>query len=252
MTLRAVIADDEKLARSTLRRLIEETPGMECIGEAGDGNEAIALIDRLEPDLAFLDVRMPGPSGIEVAETVGASVPVIFTTAHDDYALAAFELGAIDYLRKPFGAARFQVAVERARPRIEAALAKSVDDAPSLSERIAFARDVPSPLDRLFVRFGNAVTPVKTAAVSWLEADGDYVAIHTAGRRLLLYMKLGELARRLDPSRFVRVHRSHIVNLDYVASIHPLDGGRLEIRLADGNRIQASPSGARLLRSRYR
>jgi two-component system LytT family response regulator len=246
--VRAVVIDDEPLARQSLRTLIGATPWMVCIGEAGDGAEGFELVRRERPELTFLDVRMPGLSGIELARRIEQNIAVIFTTAHDDYAVSAFELGAIDYLRKPFGQARFQTAVDRARERIRG----SRDGAASLRERMAFALELPSPLDRLFVRVRGTVVPLNVSWITRIEADDDYVALYAHGRRYLLYMKLGELAARLDPRQFVRVHRSHIVNLEYVGSVSSLGGGRLEICMRDGSRVLASQSGSRLLRSRFK
>ena len=144
-----------------------------CVGEAADGAEALDLIRKVSPELLFLDVRMPGLTGLEVLRRSATSVPVIFTTAYDDYAFVAFELGAIDYLRKPFGAARLSRALERARPHLEAARTRSSSAAgASLDERLAFAENVPSPLDRLFVRHGGEVIPVRLTDVSRFEATG--------------------------------------------------------------------------------
>ena len=246
--IRAAIIDDEPLARQSLRKLIGATPWMVCIGEAADGIEGLELVQRERPGLAFLDVRMPGMTGIEMARRIEQSIAVIFTTAHDDYAVSAFELGAIDYLQKPFGEARFRTAIDRARQRLRG---QSAEAAP-LRERMAFALELPSPLDRLFVRVRGAVVPLTVDSIERIEADDDYAALYSRGRRYLLYMKLGELATRLDPRRFVRVHRSHIVNLEYVASVSSIRGGRLEICMQDGVRVAASLSGSRLLRSRFR
>ena len=246
--VRAAIIDDEPLARQSLRTLISATPWMVCIGEAADGIEGFELVQRERPELAFLDVRMPGMSGIEVARRIEQNVAVIFTTAHDDYAVSAFELGAIDYLRKPFGQARFQTAVARARQRLRAAR----PGAAALNERMAFALELPSPLDRVFVRVRGSVVPLNVDWIARIEADDDYVALYAHGRRYLLYMKLGELAARLDPRRFVRVHRSHVVNLEYVASVSSLAAGRLQVCMNDGSRVPASLSGSRLLRSHFR
>ena len=246
--VRAVIIDDEPLARQSLRMLIGATPWMVCVGEGADGAEGFELVQRELPDLAFLDVRMPGMSGIELANQIEQNIALIFTTAHDDYAVSAFELGAIDYLRKPFGQARFQTAVDRARERIRGPRA----GAASLRERMAFAVDLPSPLDRLFVRVRGTVVPLNVSRIARVEADDDYVALFAHGRRYLLYMKLGELATRLDPRHFVRVHRSHLVNLEHVDSVSSLGGGRLEICMRDGSRVAASQSGSRLLRSHFK
>ena len=249
---RVVVADDEALARQSLCRLIAATDWLECVGEAADGIEAIELIERLEPDLLFLDIRMPRMTGIAVVEHLRSSIPVIFTTAYDDYALAAFELGAIDYLQKPFTELRFRKAVDRARERSMISANTNGEDGADLRERISFALNTPSPLDRVYVRVRDEVIPLRLENVSRIDADGDYVGIYCDGRRYLLYMKVGELANRLDPSRFVRVHRSHIINLDFVAAMCPSANNRLEIRMKDGSRVCASVNGSKSLRLRWR
>jgi two-component system, LytTR family, response regulator len=249
---RALVVDDEEVARRALREFLAEVSWIDVVSEAVDGIAAIEAIARDRPDLLFLDVEMPGASGVEVLERSGTDLAVIFTTAHDDYAMTAFELGAIDYLRKPFGRDRFLKAIERARPQLEAARAKRGDEAGSpLAERLAFAQEPPRPLTRLFVRDRGAVIPVRAADIVRCEADGDYVAVHALGRRHLVYVNLGDLASQLDAERFVRVHRSHLVNLDYVASVAPHDANRLEVRLKDGARVVASRAGTRALRERF-
>ena len=255
MTFRALVVDDEGVARKALRDLIGEVQWITCIGEAEDGVAAIAAIAEHGPDLVFLDVEMPGASGVEVLERTEASNPdlaVIFTTAHDDYAMTAFEFGAIDYLRKPFGRARFLRAVERARPHLEARARRGADTGSALAERLAFAQRPPQPLTRLFVRDRGVVVPLKADDIVRCEADGDYVAVHAGGRRHLVYVNLADLAAQLDRERFVRVHRSHLVNLDHVASLAPHDANRLEVRLNDGSRVISSRAGTQALRAKIK
>jgi two-component system, LytTR family, response regulator len=256
MIFRALVVDDEEVARTALRDLLDDVPWITCIGEAADGAAAIAAIERDRPDLVFLDVQMPGASGVEVLERTAAGVPdlaVIFTTAHDDYAMTAFELGAIDYLRKPFGRERFFRAVERARPHLDASRARRGTGAGApLAERISFARESPRPLTRIFVRDRGAAVPLHTADIVRVEADGDYVAIYAGTRRHLVYLNLGDLAAQLDPDRFVRVHRSHLINLDQATAIVPHDANRLEVRLKDGSKVVASRAGTQALRARMK
>lgn len=249
--IRCLVVDDEPLARRAIRELISAVDFISCIGEANDGVDAIDKVRSLSPDLLFLDVRMPGASGLDVLEQTGTEAAVIFTTAHDEYALTAFELGAIDYLRKPFGRDRFQRAVERVRTYLDGRAEPRAESSP-LAERLAFVQNVPMPLDRLFVRQANRVLPIKLADVMWFEADGDYVAVYTGGRRHLVYMNLGELCERLDPARFVRIHRSYAVNLDYVEAVVSIDNGRVQVRLHGGVRLAASRAGTRLLRQRVK
>lgn len=251
--LRAVVVDDETMSRRALRTLLADVDWIEVVGEAGDMASALDALNRLRPDLVFLDIQLPGGTGLQVLERYGEPIGVIFTTAFDDYAMTAFELGAIDYLRKPFGQARLLRALERARAQLAGAAKDAANvEAATLTERLALARQTSKPLQRIFVRDRGSVVPVRINSITRCEADGDYVAIHTAGRRHLVYVNLGDLERRLDPDSFVRVHRSHLINLDYVESLTTYDPNRLEILMKDGSRIVASRMGTQLLRARIR
>jgi len=249
--IRALVVDDEPIARQAIREFLREVPWVEWVGDASDGLMATAAIESLQPNLVFLDIQMPGASGVEVLERARGELSVIFTTAHEEYAMTAFELGAIDYLRKPFGRERFMRALDRARPFLAARLAEreSATEAP-LAERLSYAQGEPHVLTRLFVRDRANIIPVRVRDVLRFEADGDYVAVITAGRRYLVYVNLADLSSRLDSAQFVRVHRSHIVNLDSVAAVAPHDANRLELRMADGSRVVASRNGTQLLRSK--
>jgi len=244
MNATALLADDEPLARLKLRELLAEVPWLSCVGEAGDGLECLRLVDELTPDVLFLDIQMPGLSGLEVLARARHAPTVIFTTAYDRYAVAAFELQALDYLLKPFGRPRFQIAIERLRRRLD-----DEPDGTPLLER-ARAAMAPGPfLARLFVRDRGRIVPVRVADIQRLEARDDYVAVHVAGGRHLVHMPMSELTRRLDPERFLQVHRSHIVNLDQVAALVPYDGSRLQVELKDGTKVMASRARSRQLRA---
>jgi two-component system LytT family response regulator len=236
-----LIVEDEPLARRRLRQLMRDVPWLHCLGEAANGRAAISAIDELQPDLVFLDMRLPGMSGLDVLARVQHVPAVIFTTAYDQFAVAAFELGAIDYLLKPFGTERFGRALERARPHLERQLGE---------QAAARAREVlaDGPLPRLFVREGGRIVPLPASAVEWLQACDDYVLAHARGRQYRLNMPLADLEQRLDPRVFVRVHRSHVVNLDHVASWTPYDGSRFLITLRSGATITASRQRSRVLR----
>jgi two-component system LytT family response regulator len=238
----ALIVDDEALARQKLRDLVDDAPLVEVVGEAGDANAAIAAIERLRPDLVFLDVEMPGGSGLEVLERVRHRPLVIFTTAHDRYAVAAFELAAVDYLLKPFGIERFRLAVERA----VAAVAESGTPAAVDRARAALARS--GPLRHLFVRERGRIVPLLIADIERFEARGDYVAAHLGGRSHLLHVDLQDLEEHLAPESFVRIHRSHLVNLRFVKALIPTKTTRLEVELKDGSRLVASRARSRALR----
>lgn len=240
----ALIADDEPLARRRLRELLGGVRWLECVGEAADGEEAVREVDRLKPDLLFLDIEMPGLTGLEVLRRIRHRPVVIFTTAFDRYAVTAFELQALDYLLKPFGPERFSRALERARTALRRPRDEGADD------RLQDAMASDAPLTRIFVRSRGRVVPVAVADIGRLEAQDDYVALHAGGHQWLVHLPLGEIERRLDPARFTRVHRSHLVNLDHVAGLTQKDGGRLEIEMRDGSRVMASRTGSRELRRR--
>jgi two-component system LytT family response regulator len=243
---RAFIAEDEPLARRALRTLVDEVDWLECIGEAADGASAVRSIDTLRPELVFLDVHMPGLDGLEVLRRIRHKPEVVFTTAFDRYAVSAFELGALDYLVKPFGRARFQKMLERVRARTPSQVV-----VPPASERARDAIDA-VPLRRVFTRRSGQIVPVALTSVVRLEARGDYVAIHCASGASLMHVPLSELETRLDPERFFRVHRSHIVNLDHVAAIRPSDDRRFSVVMDDGTEIIASRAASQRLRERLR
>ena len=242
--LGTVIVEDEPLARRALRDLVVADPDLELLGEASDGLEAVDIIDRLRPALVFLDVHMPELSGLEVLERIRARPAIVFTTAYDEHAVTAFELGATDYLLKPFGAARFQTAVAR----VKEAVGRLAWDLDRMRESLAPDR----PLTRLFARQGKRLVPILLDRVIRFEGSGDYVEVHIPGRSLLVSVTLSELERRLDPDRFVRIHRSHIINLDEVAEIAAEDGRRLRVRCADGALVVASREGSARLRALMR
>ncbi|HEX8394803.1 MAG TPA: LytTR family DNA-binding domain-containing protein [Longimicrobium sp.] len=250
MVVRALIAEDEPLARRTLREFAGELDWLQVVGEAADGAEAVRMIDALRPDLVFMDVQMPELSGLEVLRRIQHDPEVVFTTAHDEYAIAAFELEALDYLRKPFGRERFRASAERVRRRLEPGAAPSSSSAPAAAERARAALDARGPMDRIFVRDRGRIVPLRVESIARLEAADDYVTVHADGRAYLVNLSLSEFESRLDPARFRRVHRSHVVNLDHVASLRPYDDARrLVITLADGAEVVASRAGSLELRT---
>jgi two-component system, LytTR family, response regulator len=238
-----LIADDEPLALQRLGALLGEIPWIEVVGEVADGVDAVRAIDELRPDLIFLDVVMPGLTGLDVLTRIEHRPTVVFTTAYDRFAVAAFEAKALDYLLKPFGRRRLVSTLDRIRESMGSiAETSSVDRGRS-------ALETAKPLDWLFVRERGRVTPVNVAQVIRFEGCDDYVTIHTAERQLLATMRMGDLERILPPD-FVRVHRSHIVNLSMVESFLAEDGGRFRVVLRDGTRIAVSRDRARWLRDR--
>lgn len=240
-TVRAAIAEDEPQARRTLRGYLDGVDWIELAGEASDGASAVRLVDELEPDLLFLDVRLPELTGLEVVERIRHRPSLVFTTAHDRFAVAAFELGALDYLLKPFGAERFGRMLERVRAHIEAPAA------PDAVERTRLALS-PTPLRRLFARSGARIVPIPVESIRRVQAAGDYAEVHCASGRYLLQVSLVDLLSRLDPERFRQVHRSHIVNLDHVREMKPYDERRLLITIEGGEEILASRKASEELR----
>lgn len=243
MTVRALIVEDEPLARQTLQTYIDEIPGLICVGEAEDGLSAVESIETLKPDLIFLDVRIPEISGLEVLRRIRHQPAVVFTTAHDQYAVDAFEIGAVDYLMKPFGVKRFQETVKRVADRLQHGTKE-----PAVQERISALSDDEPVLNRIFIRDGLRIIPVRTEHIIRFEACDDYVSVHTSERTHLLLITLSELEKRLAPDRFIRIHRSHLINLDQIDVMQPYDDRRLMVTLLDGTEIIASRSGSQTLR----
>lgn len=237
----AVLVDDDALARERLRDLAQEVPLVEVIGEAADGTSAVRVIDELRPDLVFLDIEMPAGSGLDVVRRIEHHPAVIFTTAYDQYAVTAFELSAVDYLLKPFGPERFREAVERAFHALDKGPHAPVHD--GLEE----ALDREPRLTRLFLRERDAILPIPLERISRFEADGDYVLVHTGDREHLVRLRLQDLEARLG-DRFLRVHRSHLVNLDHVKMFEQHEDTRLVVVMSDGTRILASRARSRELR----
>ncbi len=242
MVLRTVIAEDEPLARQRLRRFIERDPRLELVGEAESGTAAVELIDRLAPDVVFLDVQMPECTGLEVLDRAAHRPAPVFTTAYPEYALRAFEVEAYDYLVKPFGWTRFQAAVDRVARRLSAPPTPLSTPAPAAEPY----------LERLFVRRKGEMVPVSMRDVHRIEGAGDYVTLCTDAGQVLADISLNELERRLDPACFRRIHRAHIVNLDHVSAIRPYDERRLSVRFADGSEVVASRAGSQSLREMVR
>ncbi|MGH7566558.1 MAG: LytR/AlgR family response regulator transcription factor [Gemmatimonadota bacterium] len=240
-SLTTILIEDEPSALDELRDLVASVEWLETVAEAMDGATAVERIEALRPDVIFLDVHLPEMSGLEVLERITYEPDVIFTTAYDRYAVAAFEVEAIDYLVKPFGRARFLVAVDRLRH-----LARPEPGEP-IAVRARNALDT-TPLARILVREADRLIPVFMKDVHRLEAQGEYVAVHTGSRRYLVRLPMSEFERLLDAERFVRIHRSHIVNLDHLRSMEPYDGARLEVRMKDGTRIVASRARTRELK----
>lgn len=242
MKVSALIVDDEPVARAGLRAMLSAFDWVSVIGEAADGPAAVAAINQLKPELVFLDVQMPGLLGTDVARRIEHQPFIIFTTAYSQHAVTAFELSAVDYLLKPFGPTRLAGAMERVRSAI------GEPAAPGVLERLSGAL-AGEPISRLFVRVGTALVPITVESVSRFEAAGDYVTAHVEGARHVMHLSLNRLEERLDNKRFMRVHRTHIVNLDHVRAFKRDARGNLEAEMKEGARVPVSRTRAPEIRS---
>jgi two-component system LytT family response regulator len=237
VTLRTLIVDDEAASRRRIRRLLERERDVTVIGESADGVHALETVRRESPDLVFLDVQMPELDGFEViARLAGGTLPcVIFVTAYDRYAMRAFDVHAIDYLLKPFAAARFQVALERARARIRS---QQVDA--GLVRFVAAIRDRTRYLSRVSVKSGGRIVLVDLSTVDWIEADDNYVRLHCGQREYTVRETLNALEKQLDPEMFIRIHRSTVVRIDRIREFHPATHGDMDVVLRDGTQLTLS------------
>ena len=240
------IAEDEPLARDVLRDAIYAHPALRLAGEAGDGATALEQINRIRPDVVFMDIQMPEMTGLEVLRRLSCTPDIVFTTAYDQYAVTAFELNAVDYLLKPFTRARFDAAVARlleapAPPReiVDAALEQA---AQRMQGRPA------GRLERILVRDRGRIFPLSLNEIEYLKADSKYTAIAARGQTFLVRIGISELEAQLDPTRFIRVHRSALVNLDFVDSMRADDQSQLLIQMRDGTMLMASREASKVLR----
>ncbi len=239
--IRAVVVDDEELARMLLREYLNQAGGVEVIAECANGFEAVKVIAERKPDLVFLDVQMPKLDGFEVLELIDPSVAVIYVTAYDQYAMRAFDAHAVDYLLKPFSPDRFKKALERARQRLgEPAPSTPRISAPELS---AAARAPEQKLERIVVKDGAKVHIIPIEKLDYVEAQDDYVALRSEKKNYLKQQTISSVETQLDPKKFVRIHRSYIVNLERIARIEPYTKDSRVAVLTDGTQLPVSRSG---------
>ncbi|HXE80802.1 MAG TPA: response regulator [Vicinamibacterales bacterium] len=234
--LRIAVVDDEELARAVIREYLQDVEDVEIVAECANGFEAVKAVTELSPDLLLLDVQMPKLTGFEVVELIGRDQPVVFVTAYDEYALKAFEVHAVDYLLKPFEKERLLEALARARQRLQR-------QEPATAARRAAAEARPRPLERIAVRDGSRVHIIPVGRIDFIQAQDDYVAIKSEGKTHLKEQTLGELEAALDPARFVRIHRSYILNLDRLARVDLIAKDARVVRLHDGTELPVSRSG---------
>jgi two-component system, LytTR family, response regulator len=235
--IRAILVDDEPLAREGLRVALGSEPDIKIVGEAEDGPSAVKRIRELSPDLVFLDVQMPGLDGFQVLESLTNVPSVIFLTAYDQYAVRAFEADALDYLLKPIALSRLHQALERARAHI--AVERQT---PAVKTEVPEAARGPHPehLQRIPVRDGDRIFMLRVDEIDWVESASNYIAVHARGRSFLLRVRMNDMAVKLDPDRFARVHRSIIVNLDRIQEIRPASHGDFTVVLNDGTAVPMS------------
>lgn len=238
MALRTLIVDDEPLARERLRQLCRAEGDLELVGECGDGQAAVAAIESLHPDLVFLDVRMPGVDGFAVLEAVGGDrfPAVVFVTAYDEYAVRAFDVHAVDYLLKPVSRERFAKTAERIRTQGAEGLGQKL---------LALLGDLKREeryLGRLLIRAGGRIVLVKTDDIDWIDGAGNYLKIHVGRESYLLRHTMSGLEERLDPRRFLRIHRSTIVNVDRIVELQTAYSGEYVAVLHNSTRLVISRS----------
>jgi two-component system LytT family response regulator len=234
--IRTLIVDDEPLARSNLSVLLRRDPQIEIVSECGSGAEALVEIRGARPDLLFLDVQMPECDGFDVLEMLGKDLPpaIVFVTAYDQYALRAFEAGALDYLLKPFHNARFDRALDRAKQRLVSSKNK----------------DTPTQFERLAIKSVGQVAFVKVSEIDWIEAADYYACLHVGPKTHLLRRSMAELEQELDPAVFSRIHRSTIVNLERIRGLKLGEDGEYDVLLEDGARLRLSQRYRKQLQSR--
>jgi two-component system LytT family response regulator len=245
-----LVADDEAPARQRITDLLRCDSKVVAIIEASDGLSAVEIIQNRRPDLVFLDVQMPELNGLEVIAEVGAErMPLtVFVTAYDEHAIRAFEANALDYLLKPFSDERFEMTMARVSIRINERSVREFGQ--RILRMVSAAPAEDRPLDRLVVKSGGSTRFVRVADIDWIEAAGVYANLHIGGKELLYRAALNELAERLDPVRFIRIHRSAIVNIESILQLEPISHGEFEVILKDGSRSRISRTYRRQMEKR--
>jgi two-component system LytT family response regulator len=238
--IKVLVIDDESLARDLIIEMLKAFDEFQIVGECSDGLEAVKTIERLRPDLIFLDVQMPVLNGLEVIEEIKDEYlpEIIFVTAYDNYAIRAFDFHAIDYLLKPYSRSRFRKAVLHAKERISQQ--NGVETRQQMSSLLENHKNKPPHLQRIFVKDNGKIILLEPDAIDWIEADDKYLQLHTMKKTHLIRQTLNSIEAELDPNIFLRIHRSTIVNLTRVKEIHPLFNGEYVLILQDGNKLTLS------------
>jgi two-component system LytT family response regulator len=235
-----LIVDDEALARKFIRRMLSDDQEFEILGECGNGKDAVTMIRKQKPDLVFLDVQMPEMDGFSVLEAVGIGrLPeIVFTTAYEHYAIRAFELHALDYLLKPFDRARFRDAIKHAKERLHH---RQIEDGRlQIGALLESVNRQPKYLERLIIRAEGRIMFLRTEEIDWIEADDKYVQLHTGKTARMVRQTLNAMETQLDPKRFMRIHRSAVVNVERIKELHPLFKGEHAVVMEDGTRLTLS------------
>jgi two-component system LytT family response regulator len=240
LRIKTIIVDDEPLARERISQLLSKESNLEIVAECGDGLAAISAINERRPDLMFLDVQMPELSGFDVLRELDAErMPaIIFVTAFDQYTIQAFDAHAVDYLLKPFSEERFRQAVSRARERLQQSAEKGSDE--RFRRLLDHFKPNKSFLERLIVNHQNRLIPINVADVDWIETYGNYLKIHTGKKIYLSRGTMNDLETRIDPEKFLRIHRATLVNLDRIKELQPMFGGQYAVILRDGTELTLS------------
>jgi two-component system LytT family response regulator len=238
--IRALIADDEALARKFIGKMLKDDRDFEIIGECGNGKETVAMIRKKSPDVVFLDVQMPEMDGFAVLESIGIErLPeIIFTTAYEQYAIRAFELHALDYLLKPFDQTRFKEGIKYVKERFRSE--RQNDGRMQINALLENIKNKPQYLERLVIKASGRITFLRTDEINWIEADDKYVHLHTDKANPMVRQTLSAMEAQLDPAKFQRVHRSAIVNVERIAELQPLFSGEYSILLQDGTKLTLS------------
>jgi two-component system LytT family response regulator len=249
MTIRTLVVDDEPLARARLIDLLTAEPDVEVLGECEDGPDAISAIQRLSPDVVFLDVQMPEADAFEVLASLdpGGMPLIIFVTAYEHHALKAFEVRATDYLLKPYEGARFRQALDRARAQLQQ---KQRSELGTRVLEMASQRHLLHP-DRVMVKSGGRLLFWRVAQIDWIESEGNYVRLHVGSESHLLRETMASLESRLDPAQFMRIHRSRIVNVERIKKIEPTENGDYALTLTNGVALTLSRSYRSKLQERF-
>ncbi len=240
--IRALIADDEQLAREKLKRFLRDETDVELVGEAADGRATLTALETLAPDLLFLDVQMPELNGFEVLESLDRrEMPaVIFVTAYDNYALQAFDFHALDYLLKPYNRERFSKSLAQARRQINGRKHGKLDE--RLEHLLRYIKPAQKSLERIMVKSGGRVFFIRTEEIDWIEAHGNYLRLHVGGEAHLLRETMGRLAAKLDRDKFLRIHRSALVRIESIKELQPLFSGDYTVLLRDNTELTLSRS----------